>query len=119
MSEVLDMADSECRELWDELSLSYPLNPQGHPYLVDEIINQNGHGNLDCTNLNVLAPQEGIFLGMHALLEPGDNIIVTTPAYQSLFEVARSIGCSVTPWEVEQVEIDGVRSYYFDPGTQV
>jgi aspartate/methionine/tyrosine aminotransferase len=43
--------------------------------------------------------EEAIFLFMHAVLQPGDHIIVHWPCYQSLFEVARSIGCEVTFWE--------------------
>ena len=42
--------------------------------------------------------EEAIFLTMHAALEPGDHLVVHWPCYQSLFEVARSIGCEVTPW---------------------
>jgi aspartate/methionine/tyrosine aminotransferase len=40
--------------------------------------------------------EEGIFLAMHALLSPGDHAVVVWPSYQSLYEVARSIGASVT-----------------------
>ena len=40
--------------------------------------------------------EEGIFLFMQTLLKPGDHIIVNWPCYQSLFEVARSIGAEVT-----------------------
>jgi aspartate/methionine/tyrosine aminotransferase len=43
--------------------------------------------------------EEAIFLFMHAVLQPGDHIIVHWPCYQSLFEVARSIGCEITYWE--------------------
>jgi len=43
--------------------------------------------------------EEAIFLFMHAVLQPGDHVIVHWPCYQSLFEIARSIGCEVTFWE--------------------
>jgi aspartate/methionine/tyrosine aminotransferase len=42
--------------------------------------------------------EEAIFLFMHAVLEAGDHVIVHSPCYQSLAEVARSIGCDVSPW---------------------
>ena len=42
--------------------------------------------------------EEAIFLFMHAALQPGDHVIVHWPCYQSLAEVARSLGCAVTPW---------------------
>jgi len=43
--------------------------------------------------------EEAIFLFMNAILQPGDHIIVHWPCYQSMFEIARSIGCEVTFWE--------------------
>ncbi len=42
--------------------------------------------------------EEGIFLFMLAALQPGDHVIVHSPGYQSLAEVARSLGCEVTAW---------------------
>ena len=38
--------------------------------------------------------EEPIFAFMNVALEYGDGIIVHTPSYQSLHEVARSIGCA-------------------------
>jgi aspartate/methionine/tyrosine aminotransferase len=43
--------------------------------------------------------EEAIFLFMQAVLQPGDHVIVHWPCYQSLYEIARSIGCEVTFWE--------------------
>ncbi len=45
--------------------------------------------------------EEAIFLCMHATLSADDHVVVQTPCYQSLLEVALSIGCAVTPWEVQ------------------
>ena len=42
--------------------------------------------------------EEAIFNFMHVALEPGDHVIVHTPHYQSLGEIARSIGAEVTEW---------------------
>jgi aspartate/methionine/tyrosine aminotransferase len=42
--------------------------------------------------------EEAIFNFMHANLNAGDHIIVHWPCYQSLYEVAASIGCEVTNW---------------------
>ena len=41
----------------------------------------------------------GVYLSMLALLNPGDHVVVGFPGYQSLYEVASSIGCRVTHWE--------------------
>ena len=46
--------------------------------------------------------EEAIFLFMHAVLEPGDHIVVHTPAYQSLFEVALGIGAEVSKWQARE-----------------
>ena len=43
--------------------------------------------------------EEAIFTFMQAALEPGDHLIVHWPCYQSLFEIAASLGCQVSLWE--------------------
>lgn len=48
--------------------------------------------------------QEGIFACMNSLLEPGDHVVCMFPAYQSLYEVARSMGCQVDFWHLRQTE---------------
>jgi aspartate/methionine/tyrosine aminotransferase len=42
--------------------------------------------------------QEAIFLFMFATFKEYDHVIVHSPAYQSLAEVARAAGCDVSPW---------------------
>ena len=42
--------------------------------------------------------EEAILLFMQAALEARDHVVVHSPCYQSLAEVARGIGCEVTPW---------------------
>jgi aspartate/methionine/tyrosine aminotransferase len=46
--------------------------------------------------------EEGIFIFMHAYLNPGDHIIVHWPGYQSLYQVAESLGCQVSYWIAEE-----------------
>ncbi len=43
--------------------------------------------------------QEAITLFMQAALQPGDHIIVHWPCYQSLFEIARSLGAEISYWQ--------------------
>jgi len=45
---------------------------------------------------------EAIYLFMYAAFERGDHVIVHSPGYQSLAEVARSVGCDVSPWLVRE-----------------
>jgi len=42
--------------------------------------------------------EEAIFLFMQAVLQQGDHIIVHSPCYQSLTEIAKGIGCDVSLW---------------------
>ena len=58
------------------------------------------------------APQEAIYLAMHALLGPGERVIVMTPCYQSLKEVARSIGSEVVEWPL----VESARGWALDLG---
>ena len=42
--------------------------------------------------------EEAIFNFMNVVVEPGDHVVVHSPGYQSLAEVARSIGAEVSEW---------------------
>jgi len=46
--------------------------------------------------------EEAIFLFMQAVLNAGDHVIVHWPCYQSLAEIARSIGCRVSLWKAHE-----------------
>ncbi len=48
--------------------------------------------------------EEAIFVFMQALLSAGDHLVVHAPAYQSLHEVARSLGCQVTSWRGRETD---------------
>ncbi len=57
---------------------------------------------------------EAIYLFMYAAFQPGDHVIVHSPGYQSLAEVARSVGCDVSPWMAREengwgLDIDELR----------
>lgn len=45
--------------------------------------------------------EEAIFVLMNVLLDPGDEVIVQMPAYQSLHEVARGVGARAVPWPTD------------------
>jgi aspartate/methionine/tyrosine aminotransferase len=94
MTEVLALADSATRKLWDDLKLGYT-ESTGLPALRAEIAAlYDGLQPEDV--LTFAGAEEGIFLAMHAVLEPGDHVVVVTPAYQSLHEVARFLDADVT-----------------------
>ncbi|MHB1356055.1 MAG: aminotransferase class I/II-fold pyridoxal phosphate-dependent enzyme [Anaerolineae bacterium] len=58
-----------------------------------------GIGASDCL---VIVPEEGIYVALNSLLQPGDHVICTYPGYQSLYEIAESLGCQVTKWDPEE-----------------
>jgi len=62
------------------------------------------------------APEEGIFVMMHALLEAGDEVIVMSPGYDSLANLPSYLGCRVTRWPVTEAlePPDGPGSWRLD-----
>ena len=107
MAELLGLADTAAQDMWGNLTLGYT-ESQGLPELRHEIAQL--YDEIEASNVLIAAPEEGIFLTMNALLEPGDNIICTAPGYQSLYEIATAIGCSVTKWEPNEAA-----GWRFDP----
>jgi len=99
MHELLETADEETRALWNTLRLGYT-ESSGHPLLRDEIATMYDHAKP--AQVLVGAPEECIFLTMTALLAAGDHVVCTYPGYQSLYEIARSIGCEVSLWEPDE-----------------
>lgn len=102
LPELLDMAAPDMRKAFFELKLGYT-ESMGHPQLRAEAAAI--YEGIDADDLLIAAPEEAIFLLMHALLQPGDHVISTFPGYQSLYEIAGSIGCQLSRWEpVEAAE---------------
>ncbi len=112
VGELLEL-DENSEEDLKGLSLGYT-ETQGNPSLRKEI--SNLYENIDLDDVVVLlGAEEGIFIFMNVFLDKGDHIIVQYPAYQSLFEVAISIGCEVTKWEMNEqnnweLEIDFLKN---------
>ncbi|MFN8474665.1 MAG: aminotransferase class I/II-fold pyridoxal phosphate-dependent enzyme [Anaerolineae bacterium] len=98
LSEVMSLADAEGRALWQGLTLGYTESP-GHPRLRAEIAAM--YERVAPEQVVVAVPEEAIFVAMNTLLSPEDHVVTISPAYQSLYEIANTIGCEVTPWPVE------------------
>lgn len=107
LADLIALADDESRRLWETLRLGYT-ESAGHPLLRAEIARLYETAEPEDV-LTFTGAEEGIFLGMHALLSAGDHVVVGWPAYQSLYEVARAVGASVT-----LVPLDD-RSWALDP----
>lgn len=95
LADLLALADAEALGLWQGLGLSYT-ESQGHPLLRAAIARQ--YQQIAADDVLVAAPEEAIFIAMHALLAPGDQVIVTWPAYQSLYAIAEGLGARVVRW---------------------
>ena len=70
---------------------------KGHPLLREEIANLYTR----CDREQILVhsgAEEAIFIFMNVMLTPGDHVIVQSPCYQSLFQIANDLGCQVTRW---------------------
>jgi aspartate/methionine/tyrosine aminotransferase len=95
LQELLDMADEECLQIWNNLRLGYT-ESQGHPLLRKEIASL--YSTINEEQVLVLTPEEGIYIAMQSLLKAGDHVVCTFPGYQSLYEIARSLRCEVECW---------------------
>jgi aspartate/methionine/tyrosine aminotransferase len=95
MKDLLSLADPEMRSAWDTLTLGYT-ESAGHPLLRAEVAHL--YEQVEADGVLIAVPEEAILIAMQALLSPGDHVIATYPGYQSLYEIARSLGCNVTPW---------------------
>ena len=105
LHELLQLADPDSLMLWHELKLGYTESP-GHPLLRAEV--SRLYQNITPDDVLIAAPEEAIFIAMQTLLRPGDHVVTMFPAYQSLYEIARAIGCEVSLWTLE-LETDGWR----------
>jgi aspartate/methionine/tyrosine aminotransferase len=100
MADLLALADDESRDLWDRLALGYT-ESTGHPLLRREIASL--YDTLEADDVLVFAgAEEAIFCLANVTLGPGDHAVVTWPAYQSLYEVARGTGAEVTLHELRE-----------------
>ncbi|MDQ1351535.1 MAG: hypothetical protein QG657_1839 [Acidobacteriota bacterium] len=97
--EELLALEKNAGEAFRKLHLGYT-ETLGNPELRCEI--SKLYTNTTPDDIIVLAgAEEGIFIFMNVLLEPGDHIIVQSPCYQSLSEIAHAIGCKVTDWSMD------------------
>ncbi len=95
LEELTAMADEDSLAMWKNLSLGYT-DSKGHPVLRRTIAQL--YQRVEPGDVLVTCPEEGIFITMNVLLEKDDHVVITYPGYQSLYQVALSLGCHVTPW---------------------
>jgi aspartate/methionine/tyrosine aminotransferase len=99
VSELLEMAGVPSETL-TQLHLGYT-ETQGAPALRARIAAL--YRQVDAEGvIGLSAPEEGIFVTMHALLEPGDEVVVLAPCYDSLANLAEYLGCHVARWSLRE-----------------
>jgi len=97
--EILEMEPGSA-EQFNDLRLGYTKS-KGEPALRKEIALL--YDGIDPEQVLVhTGAEEAIFIFMNVVLEKGDHLIVHWPCYQSLSEIAKSIGCDVTRWEARE-----------------
>src|SRR5512146_2514456 len=114
LKDLLSLADTETRALWDNLTLGYT-ESAGHPMLRDEIARLYEHAHADDI-ICFAGAEEAIYITLRVLLREGDHMIVTFPGYQSSYQVAETIGARVSRWTLRPVQsADGSVAWQADP----
>lgn len=109
LNEIIEMADSETKKLWDTLRLGYT-EPQGNPLLRNEILKL--YSSIDSSHILTFAgAEEGIYCTIRALVNPGDHVVIVKPCYQSLETIPELCGAEIT-----SVELDPARNWRLDIG---
>jgi aspartate/methionine/tyrosine aminotransferase len=91
--------EPDAAQRFAQLRLGY-VESRGTPELREAIAGLYAHGEAERV-LGHAGSEEPIFAFMHAVLEPGDHIVVQFPAYQSHYSIAESIGASVSRWDAD------------------
>lgn len=113
LTDLLALAGDEERGMWESLVLGYT-ESRGHPALRAEVASL--YTGVSADDVLVFAgAQEAIFTFVNVAMGSGDHALVVWPAYQSLFEVARAAGASVSllrldPDRAWMLDVDEVRS---------
>jgi aspartate/methionine/tyrosine aminotransferase len=93
LAELLALADDDGRERWESLHLGYG-ETFGLPALREAVADT--YDTLAAEDVLCFAgAEEGLYLAMTTLLDPGDHVVVVTPGYQSAETVPLSV-CEVS-----------------------
>ena len=95
MAELREICGFDLSEL-DRL-IFHDSESYGGPGLRGALADRWTNGNIDRVMVTH-GSSEAIYLVMHMLLRPGDEVIVVDPAYQQLYDIARGLGAVITRW---------------------
>ncbi len=93
---ILSLATPDEQKLWNNLRFGYT-ESSGSDFLREEISMQ--YSTISADKINVMSPGEANFILMNILLNSGDEVICQRPSYQSLYQVAVSLGADFKFWD--------------------
>jgi len=100
--ELLDLEGEGAHKSFQNLWLGYT-ESSGSPMLRQNIASLYQEMGMEDI-LVASGAEEAIFIFMNTALDKSHHVIVQHPCYQSLFEVARAIGCQVTLWQMNEAD---------------
>ncbi|MGV8946842.1 MAG: aminotransferase class I/II-fold pyridoxal phosphate-dependent enzyme [Lutibacter sp.] len=108
MKYVLDLASDDEKNDWENLKLGYT-ETLGSESLRKAI--QQHYQTIGLDEIIVSTPGEANFILMNILLEKGDHVICMSPMYQSLYQIAKELKCSVSFWK----PTEELGKWYYNP----
>jgi aspartate/methionine/tyrosine aminotransferase len=96
MKYVLNLASPTEKEDWGNLKLGYT-ETLGSEKLRQAI--KQHYETIRLDEIVVSSPGEANFILMNILLHAGDHVICMAPMYQSLYQIAKDLGCKLSFWE--------------------
>ena len=96
MKYVLDLASENEKKSWENLKLGYT-DTLGSESLRKAI--KQHYKTIELDEIVVSSPGEANFILMNIMLDKGDNVICMSPMYQSLYQVAKELECSISFWK--------------------
>ena len=96
MKYVLDLASANEKKSWENLKLGYT-DTLGSESLRKAI--KQHYKTIELDEIVVSSPGEANFILMNIMLDKGDNVVCMSPMYQSLYQVAKELECSISFWK--------------------
>lgn len=121
MEEIIQLASPSDLEKWNNLRLGYT-EVWGMPELRQQI-NISLYPSIDTENILCFAgAEDAIFCTLKAICRIGDHAIVLSPCYQSLLELPKHNGCTITEIPLLEenqwrIDLESIR-YAIQPNTK-
>ena len=107
MEYVLNLASNEDKNRWNSLKLGYT-ETRGSEELRTAIAQH--FQTIGTKDVVVSSPGEANFSLMNVLLKRGDHVVCMAPMYQSMYQIAKNMGCRLSFWQPDFRD-----DWYYDP----